>query len=37
VIEPVIVFSQEELNLGVLVVHGISGTSNFTLTNKSQI
>ena len=30
-------FSNENLDMGVLVVHGISGSSDFTLVNKSPI
>jgi hypothetical protein len=37
VVEPNIVFSNEALDMGVLVVHGIAGSSNFTLVNKSPI
>lgn len=33
VIEPKITFSKEEIDFGVLVVQGIVGKSNFTLTN----
>lgn len=37
VIEPMIAFSNEALNMGVLVVQGIAGISDFTLVNKSPI
>lgn len=37
VIQPKIVFSQEEIGLGILVVQGISGLKEFTLCNKSEI
>lgn len=36
-VEPNIVFSSDVLEMGVLVVQGIAGLSNFTLTNKSTI
>ena len=37
VIEPMIAFNKETLEMGVLVVHGIAGTADFTLVNKSPI
>lgn len=37
VIQPSLLFSHEALDMGVLVVHGISGAANFTLVNKSSI
>ena len=37
VIEPMIAFNRETLDMGVLVVHGIAGSSDFTLVNKSPI
>ena len=32
-----IAFSRETLDMGVLVVHGIAGSQDFTLINKSPI
>lgn len=37
VIEPMIAFSRETLDMGVLVVHGIAGSADYTLVNKSPI
>ena len=37
VIEPMVAFSNETLEMGVLIVHGISGSHDFTLVNKSPI
>lgn len=37
VIQPKILVSKEELNMGVLVVNAIVGQSNFTLTNDTEI
>ena len=37
VIEPMIAFNRETLDMGVLVVHGIAGVADFTLVNKSPI
>lgn len=37
VIEPMVAFSTETIDMGTLVVHGIAGSSDFTLVNKSPI
>ena len=37
VIAPKLVFSKEEIDMGVLVVQGIAGQSQFTLTNDTDI
>ena len=37
VITPKLIFSKEEIDLGVLVVQGIAGSSNFNITNDTDI
>ena len=37
VINPKLTFSKEEIDMGILVVQGIAGSANFTLTNDTEI
>lgn len=36
-VEPVLAFSTEHINMGTLIVQGVAGQGKFTLTNKNEI